>query len=765
MLNSILEYRALLEGKGGGHATGIKDVVNEKAMDDFLTEWEKYKQVFSKSTTKLNYLMKKVVPKWHLLAAYISPKKPEDYEFKLEHEDILVTFFSNNDDDWLISHYLMNDEFPLSVYSDIDTTSHHITAKDAATIKNRFIKLKDSLEALSKWEDKISKANNTKLLYEVKDQDLKVRAMQSLALKQNQFVVALSNALAQPGHRQNYNQRLESFFNGMPEGTKRLFQLNLEISDLRWNIPNEKTANKLSLLCDKFEKLSMKLKQQQEIRKSIKGKNDEIKKMRHSERKRARKKYTLELDKNKKLASKIKHSLQATHHEIMRNTTAGSTIIGGSAISAADIANEAEKLLKGREAVGTMIDELFKKDGQIDKGKVQKHFLSVVLTTAYLFNAWHAWKGYLNEEQDADLLTAITSTMYATSGSISLAGTFYTAYLNATLAVVVEGNQSTLARLAKWGVYSTATAGILGTVALGIRTYDTWKDWDQAREDSANQATLSAVRALVSLGGLAVSTVESFKYSQIALHLLANPNTALASNTSLLTASARFIRWNIYLWVAFYAIDKVWQFYRWPRLVSWANSSLWGKGSKSWTLEQHYEELAPELVKPSMSYKVIGNTYNDDIGEAEVQVSLLLPGIPIPTKENVRLAITGTALGNAQLPPRSVDLLSDLMLDVDVTAQENNSQITFYLRTDMLWQQHIAMVKFEIEITSRHGETQAMHWDTRCNRLFFGSDETPNILAFNLLEEPGWVSTVRDWLSIPDSWGKMPSSSLTPWSL
>lgn len=200
--------------------------------------------------------------------------------------------------------------------------------------------------------------------------------------------------------------------------------------------------------------------------------------------------------------------------------------------------------------------------------------------------------------------------------------------------------------------------------------------------------------------------------------------------------------------------------------MSWANSSLWGNNSKSWTLDQHYEELAPELVKPSMTYKVVGNTYNeDDVGEAEAQVSFLLPGIPMPSKERVRLAITGTALGNAQSPPRSVDLLADLMLDVDVTAQANSSQITFYLRSDMLWQQRIAFVKFEIEITSSHGETHAMYWDTRCSRLFFGPDETPTILAFNLLEEPGWISTARDWLPIPDSWGKIPSLPLTPWSL
>lgn len=436
-------------------------------------------------------------------------------------------------------------------------------------------------------------------------------------------------------------------------------------------------------------------------------------------------------------------------------------------MSAADIANEAEKLLKGRAAPGAMIDELFKKEGQLDKSKVQKHFLSGVLTTVYLFNAWHAWKGYLNEEQDADLLAAITSTMYATSGTISLAGTFYTAYLNATLAVVVEGNQSTLVRLAKWSVYSTATAGILGTIALGIRSYDTWKDWDQAKEDSKNQKILAGTRLALGSAGFVVSAVESFRYAQIARHLLANPNSALAANSSLLTASARFIRWNIYLWLAFYAVDKVWQYYRWPHLVSWANNSLWGNNSQSWTLDQHYEELAPELIKPSMTHKVIGNTYKEgEVGEAEVQVSFLLPNIPMPSSKNLKLAITGTALGSVHSSPSNVNLLSVLMLDANVTPQGNNSsQVTFYFRSDMLWQQRIVLVKFQIEITPQDGEIYAMYWDTRCARLSFGPDETPNILAFNILQEPGWISSARDWLSIPDGWGKVSPYPLTPWSL
>lgn len=761
--DNLNEYRNLVEGKKYG-GSGMKDVINKESVDTFTLEWEDKQQWFAKHCEKYLPLLKDIAPKWHLLSAYLAPIDAHVIDMKLNYEDTLYSCLNDGDPDWINDYYFGESEFPLSVYSDLSSVSLDYLYKDIGTIFKKNLDLGEKLKGVEKFQEKIDKANKLKVLIDFGADEVKTRISESLMLKQESFAVALTNGLKTSGLDLNYQEKLANFFDNMSHSTRRYVHLNLELMNLSWNSPDSLSVRKLETLSNNVERAKWQFKVALMNHKKIKASYKQIRTQPKARRDVLRKQYNADLRKSKIKLSEAKSTLLSSVEEFKSNINASTAILTGASLSLADIETDAAKVSRS----GQTIDELFKKDGKYDSQKIWKHSVNSFLAIVYTYSAWQAWKSLLDEETDGDVLAVLSTTSFAAASYLGIANTVVAASLTVR---ATEGSSRSLRALgmtSKWAVYTGTLATILGAVAIGIRSWNVGGDWYRVNtsEQTNSQKLLSAVRFLVSVSGLVIAGVESYKYGRVAYLLFNNSSLAVASNLSYLSIAARYIRINIALWAMFYVTDKIWQYYRWPDLVTWANQTLWGKSNQQWSMDEHYKELEPNLVLPSMTYSIDGNIYqSDQVGEAEAVVKLHLPNVPLPDANNTRIAIWGFSAGDASTPAKWMNILPDLKVESDVKSLESgNSEITFYLRSDWLYSERIRQIKFQIEIKSQQGELNYYYWDVRCERVYFGPGESPNVLFFNIIREPNWVSTVRSVLSISEEWGKLPEHPMTPWS-
>ncbi|ODS11094.1 hypothetical protein VSF3289_01359 [Vibrio scophthalmi] len=765
--DNLNEYRNLVEGKKYG-GSGMKDVIDKEAVDTFTQEWEDKKQWFAKHCEKYLPLLKYIAPKWHLLSAYLSPIDAHVIDMKLNYEDTLYSCLNHGDPDWINDYYFGESEFPLSVYSDLSSVSVDYLYKDIGAIFKKNLDLGEKLKGVEKFQEKIDKANKLKVLIDFGADEVRTRISESLMLKQESFAVALTNGLKTSGLDLNYQEKLANFFDNMSHSTRRYVHLNLELMNLSWNSPDGLSVRKLETLSNNVERAKSQFKVSLINYKKIKASYKKIRTQPKARRDVLRKQYNADLRKSKIQLNEAKSNLLQNVEEFKSNINASTAILTGASLSLADIEAEAAKVTRS----GQTIDELFKKDGKYDSQKVWKHSVNSFLAIVYTYSAWQAWKSLLDEETDGDVLAVLSTTSFAAASYLGIANTVVAASLTAR---ATEGSSRSLRALgmtSKWAVYTGTSAAILGFVAIGIRTWNAGVDvFDSYRSNRSDvQTYLAFSRAGLSFIGGVVAGIETYKYGQIAV-LLYRARTgvgaiAITANVSFLSIAARYIRLNVALWAAFFVIDKIWQYYRWPDLVSWANQTLWGKNDQHWSMDEHYKELEPNLVIPSMTYSIEGNTYQSgQVGEAEAVVRFHLPNIASPDEKNTRIAIWAFSAGYLSTPAKWTNILPALKAESDITLIETGDcEITFYLRSDWLYDKRISQIKFQVEITSQHEETHYCYWDVRCERAYFGPDETPNVLCFNVIREPNWVSTVRSVLSISEEWGKLPEHPMTPWS-
>lgn len=764
---NLNEYRNLVEGKKYG-GSGMKDVIDKEAVDTFTGEWEDKQLWFAKHSEKYLPLLKDIAPKWHLLSAYLAPIDADVIDMKLNYEDTLYSCLNDGDPDWINDYYFGENEFPLSVYSDFSAVSVDYVYKDVGSIFKKSLDLGEKLKGVERFQEKIDKANKLKVLIDFGTDEVKARISESLVLKQESFAVALTNGLKTSGLDLNYQEKLANFFDDMSNPTRRYVHLNLELMSLSWNAPNGLSVRKLEMLSNNVERAKSHFKFATMAYKKIKASYKKIRTQPKARRDELRKKYNTDLKNSKIQLSEAKSTLLSSVEEFKSNINSSTAILTGASLSLADIETEAAKVSRA----GQTLDELFKKNGKYDSQKVWKHSVNSFLAIVYTYSAWQAWKSLLDEETDGDVLAVLSTTSFAAASYLGIANSVVAASLAAR---ATEGSSRSLRALgmtSKWAVYTGTSAAILGFVAIGVRTWNAGVDvFDSYRSNRSDvQTYLAFSRAGLSFIGGVVAGIETYKYGQIAV-LLYRARTgvgaiAITANVSFLSISARYIRLNVALWAVFFVIDKIWQYYRWPDLVSWANQTLWGKNDQQWSMDDHYKELEPHLVMPSMTYSIEGNTYqSDQVGEAEAIVKIHLPNVPLPNAKNTRIAIWGFSAGDVSTPAKWMNILPTLKTESEEKALESgNSEITFYLRSDWLYDKRIKQIKLQVEITSQHEETHNCYWDVRCERAYFGPDESPNVLFFNIIREPEWISTARSVLSISEEWGKLPSNPMTPWS-
>lgn len=746
------DHRELIEGGIFGK-DGMKDVIKHDAMGEFITQWDEREQTFGEHLAPLNDFMQLLAPKWHLLAAYQSPIEADNLALKLDYEDILVSFFKGNDDAWLQEYYYGQDTFPLMVYSDTasnlyaDSLTLNALKKDVASIRNKFIGLKDKLKGVKDWQDKMQKANDVKLLGSISNEDIKARAIQSLGLKNELWVAALS--MQEVGHVSNFSERLGQSFDNMSQGLKTQLHLSFEAHDLHWNVPELAVMQKIDQLS---QQLSDNIQSDRELRqKKIKHKKQSInitKTASKGERKRLRQQYNQNLAKlNQTITANASQIIQV-QNTLLKHTIDGGSLVAGSSIAAINqrLLNEAAAITKNWN-VKEIAKELTQKEGKIDNAKLEKLGINVMLTSLYCYSFYTAITDYLDEEKDGDLLNVITSGSFALSGSLTLASSLYNAKLNIALTVHTTTQASTtLAKIATWSVYSSPISAWLGVWGMGVRTYKAGQDWIHSWTQSTTQQGLSVVRAGVSLGGAMAATGEAVAYTIHAIKLWRGAE-ALVINEALAASAARFIRWNVGFFIAFYVIEKLYQYYKWPELVDWAYKSLWGNKSQGWNIEQHYQQLDPLMGQPALRAEVINNTYTaKETGCAEVQLHLLLPNISQPSQENIKLAFMGFSRAVQGHEAKWHDLLPMMLETAEVKPLAGNRcQLSVHIDSDSLYALGVMETQLAVQLTTEAGVTQ-YSWDINCQRVSFGVQENPNVM------------NVRHWKR-----EVFPAHSLTPW--
>ncbi len=731
---NVKRYHDLVNGKRFG-GTGMTDVLQTEKMNTFIKEYQDKAQWYAQQSERYTPLMKKVTQKWHLLAAYISPHSQENLALKLDYEDICTCFFINNDEEWLHSYYLGDNEFPLSsVYSDIDNTKS--SAMVASTIAFKFMIYANKISAVEGFENKIKRTWNSRILLS-NSFDLDARIIVSLGLKQDPLAALLGQGIKVANSASGtYIHNLEAFFNNISPGSHRLTQLILEVSGSKWAVPEKEAVDKLQA---SFDKRAKQFKQHHQVRqdlKKIESQRVEILKIKsQQQRKLAHQQYSADIRQIKQRKKELESLIKQTDLEIRSNTTAKTALISGKAVislSDKSIQWSPQRITEKLKGIGK---ELTYSDGKLNTTKLGALTGSSVLTLLYTFSAWSAWQALPDEEQDSNILDTLAITGFAAAAQLSLLNTVVSATLSAQLSRQGQFQHrlnQTLARLSRWAVYSTTTATFIGTIAMGVRTYNTWKDWSKVEGQSWIQQRLSVVRMGSSIIGTAISSKEAWKYAQIIHQIYKGGLVPIDANTALLRAGAKFVRINLWLWVIFYLLDTLWQYYRWPHLVSWANNTLWGNNTQQWSLEKHYRELEPELVEPSMHHQL--NTTNNGINEVEIR--FLLPNVAQPDKNNLHLAIYGFSK-YSRIPKRNsyrfyntkskqnnhaqnpqfgwIDLQPLLKTDCSVESLENgSSMVTFYLNDDLLRDKNIDLIRFGMVMQSDNGDSYRKLWIVSC---------------------------------------------------
>ncbi|ASA54592.1 toxin VasX [Vibrio gazogenes] len=736
------EYKQLIEGGAFGK-DGIKTVIHYDEMTDFVKKWDDYKVTVSENLERLNPYVKGIAPKWSLLAAYISPENKEHFKIKLDYEDILTAFFKNNDDAWLLEYYAGTDDFPLSVYDDISADTTFVSVKDALNIRKKFVSIGDALKGVESFNDKVQTANNLNHLNPILDDDLKARVVQSLSLKNEVFVVSMTAALQAPSGEMNFTQRLSNNLDKLSKGTKQLLNLNFKMNDVQWHIPDQQAANKLQSLHQELEQVNKNLKQTEQTIKTIKGRNDGILQMSKSARQAARAQYVRELRAAKGTKTRLLGQFRSKYNEIMSHSgpevSLGIKKSGSYPMS--QVMDEAKQMVKSINARGT-VREMLMAEGKPDAGKIAKNGIAFLLTYMYVWSAWHAWEALTDDDpQEGELLTFAEAGITATAAVISSAGTIYTAWLNASLKVGDETLQkATLARLATWSVYSTPIVTAMGAIGMGVRTWNASMDAYNSWSKSSTQLYISVTRALVSFGGAVVGSLEAVKYISTSFRFYTGAKTAAgvvvtaeAAVTETLAVAAKFIRLNVYLWVAFFVLDKLWQYYKWPPLVDWADDTAWGNDDQGWSLTNHYEVLAPQSFEPGASYEVINNTYTDKQSvETEVQLKIFLPQIVLPTTENCKLELKAFCRDpRRRFRGEWVDVLAQLKVDATLLPMNGGCEMTFFVRSDWLNERYINQIRCCVSLRSGENKWYRKNWDFHMNQAVYIPFTDHNVLSLS----------------------------------
>ncbi|MBQ4892297.1 hypothetical protein J8L86_20820 [Shewanella sp. MMG014] len=722
------DHKELTEGGLFGKY-GMKDVIREDEMDAFFAEWDNREETFIKHLQPLHEFMKKLTPKWHLLAAYHSPQVGDNYAQKLVYEDIVCSFFKGNDIDWLREYYCGDDDFPLMVYSDVAANMSGSLTKDVISITASFTSLEEKLAAGSNWQTKINAANEVSLLGAING-DLKDRAIESLAKKNDMLVVALS--MNKPGSAHNFSERLNQSYSNMSLGLKTQIKLGLEANSLHWNIPDKAALGKVDTLS---EALSGKIEKDRALRarrKEIKNSYGRIKNHpSKSDRKRLRDDYNKKLAQSKKAIDANVEGIERARKELFNHTMDKGSLIGGHSVVDLNnaILQEARYLAKKPSEI---LKELTQSNNKFDKQKIRHLGASLMLTGLHFYHFHQAITTYLDEEQDGDLMNVITTGAYSLAGGVTLAGSVYNAKLNLAFATAGAETAATaaLVKTAKWAVYSSPFTAWLGVWGMGVATAGTWQDYNKAKsQDDAAQKKLSLVRLVVSGVSLGAAAGEALAYSVYAVRLWLGGNVMLI-NEAVIRLASRMIRWHIGLFLAFYAADKLYQYYKWPKLVDWANDSLWGKSSKGWSVEEHYHQLDQHNGGAALHTEVLNNIYTEkDAGCPVVQCQLLLPGITFPHAENLSLMFTGHNLRTNQWH----DLLPDMFMTANVESlQQNNCLLSLQLDADRLSELGFIKSYLSVKLTTEHPEgpqSRSYHWQINCNKDSFSPTDTPYVIA------------------------------------
>ncbi|CAM3796626.1 hypothetical protein VA7868_04198 [Vibrio aerogenes CECT 7868] len=716
-------YKTLIEGGYAGK-DGIKTVIDNDGMTAFIDEWEAYGQEMTEKLNRLNPLAKKSAPHWHMLAAYLSPQNPEQWDIKLTTEDILTAFHSNNNDEWLKSYYTGTDSFPLSVYDDLIKSEIKLTPTQIRSIKKKFQSIGKAQEAVGKFEDKIAKANELGKLNQITDENIKARILQSLAQKNELFVASLSKAMQPFDGLKSYNQRLAGMLDNLSDGTKQLMHLNYKFNDISWQVPDEKATKDLQDLHKKMEQSASDLAAVEQRIKDIRKTNPKILKMKGSQRTAARAKYHRQMKAGRIERDQIRTTIRSQFEQIMQHSGPEVSI----AVSATGsypmsrIIEEAEGILKKKTVVaGMTLREMITKDGKISGAQILEHSVSFALTVSYLVSAWHAWESYLDDDkQEGELLGLLSANAYTTASVLSQAGTVRTAWLTASAAAMgTETHQTAvLGRLANWTTYSSTVASVLGTIGMGVRTFNAGKDFFASRNSKNLFMIISSLaRVAVSSVGLFYSARESYLLTKTSIELAKGILFAEQASLEALSIAVKYIRINVYLWIAFLVIDKIWQYYKWPPVVDWASNTIWGQSDQGWSLDQHYEELSPQLVQPSLSYEVVNNQYHPNgPEESEVQLRLFLPSIMLPTKTNCKISLNGFESSSQVIAGRTVpyaawhNLLTGLKDEALVTVKNNGCEVCFYLRSDLIQRMKLDQIQCGVSISQNGTDWHEMRW-------------------------------------------------------
>ncbi|SJN55277.1 hypothetical protein VR7878_01164 [Vibrio ruber DSM 16370] len=730
------EYKQLIEGGAFGK-DGIKTVIHYDEMTDFVTKWDDYKVTVSENLERLNPYVKGIAPKWSLLAAYISPKNKEHFKIKLDYEDILTAFFKNNDDQWLLEYYAGEDDFPLSVYDDIASDTTFVSVKDVLNIRKKFVSIGDALKGVESFNKKVETANNLNHLNPILDDDLKARVVQSLSLKNEAFVVSMTAALQAPGGEMNFTQRLSNNLDKLSQGTKQLLNLNFKANGIQWHIPDQQAASKLQSLHQELDQINKNLKQTEQTIKAIKGRNNSILQMSKSARHTARANYVRELRAAKRSKNQLLGQFRSKYNEILSHSgpevSLGIKKSGSYPMS--QVMDEAKQMVRSINARGT-VREMLTAEGKPDAGKIVKTSISFLLTYMYVWSAWHAWEALTDDDpQEGELLTFAEAGITATASVISSAGTIYTAWLNASLKVGDEAlHEATLARLATWTVYSTPIVTAMGAIGMGIRTWNAGMDAYKSLSNDLSLFILSSFRFAASAAGLGVGIYESYRYMSISSKFFTGGIVgAEAAMTSTLRVAAKWIRLNVYLWVAFFVLDKLWQYYKWPPLVDWADDTAWGKDDQGWSLTNHYEVLAPQSFKPGARYEVLNNTYTEDqSAETEVQLKIFLPQVSRPTAENCKLELKAFCRDpRRRFRGEWVDVLESLKVDATLLPMNGGCELTFFVRSDWLNERYINQIRCCVSLRSGENKWYRNNWDFRMNKAMHIPFTDHNVLSLS----------------------------------
>lgn len=717
LISNVREYKTLVNGGLAGKS-GIKDVINFSKMQSFVSDWRVFNEKVKNNKNRYIDYVNSLAPCWHLEACYIDPESDKNFALKLSCEDALVLCMKSLNFDQTREYYFDHDNKPLSIYDNL-STDISIVRKDFDSIYKKYKSLGSSQKKIDGLKAKVETGNKIKENGKniTNSTAMMERLKKSLSLKNDLFFQTLYDSL--DGDTNGFEVKASNSIKKWTEALGRFIEINVFYHDLKWQEPDVKIIQEIDALANKSLQLNKNLKNVEYNLKKLKKDNT-------SQAKRKTKRYRL---KAAERAPQV-HSERVRKRAIIANLAEVKTLqtqyLKEGTISlilpasgSFDLSAEIEKAKQSVEQKTTLtLKQLVSEGGYFSPKQAVANTANLFLAGFSTWSAFQAWGKVIDlDDEKGELVNALSLSFTAIASDLNLLTTLYEASINASLALAMDADSylPKLTALQKWTGGTLVIGNIFATMAAGVKLGDKalklYNDRSSSSDHLIAAETANFISYLLGFGSLLQETGLQVRFAIQTLRQFRATGqfAAGAFAEEVLSISGRFAKRNLALLVLMLGTDKLVSYYSLPPIADWAENSVWGVNDKKWSLEQHYDELAPKQLMPVPSFSLEQWTSEKNAG---LYINVMLPRLnfayDIAEYSKFKCAIVGQKSVGPFLNLKG-DLIPYLGIEnIDASVTKMGTEVKFMLPCNWLKDMEVnkLICRFEALLPNSKGDEE-----------------------------------------------------------